>query len=452
MTNLLTVFRYELRQQFRSKAFLLLTFGLPLLAVIIFLGYREYKDRQDENDKPASPVEESNDIGTRIGYVDLTPEGLFPAPDVYEPVQCNLDENERGFTQTVELARERSRIIKRITSPYCLKGWLTAYNTFEAGEDALDDGDIDVLYVIEPDYVETGAVSQYISGFDMESATSETVLEDYLLRSLLNDLDSQTYESLYMRLRDPALVVRHTITASGETEADKENQNFLVVYGFGLLMMLGIFWGGGYLMNSVVQEKESRIIEIVLSSVSPTPLLAGKVLAMGLSAVIQVVTLLAAFIYIITQAGVFSDSLDGIEIEAGRVALMGLFAALGFLLFGSLMAAIGALSTSMRESQNFVVVVTLPAAVPFFFMTLFVEMPNGTLATFLSLFPLTAPLSMIMRLAVTSVPFGQIALSVALLLVAVAGAIWFAGRLFRVNTLLMGTMPKLRDIPRLLRG
>jgi ABC-2 type transport system permease protein len=125
---------------------------------------------------------------------------------------------------------------------------------------------------------------------------------------------------------------------------------------------------------------------------------------------------------------------------------------LGFLLFGSLMAGIGALSTTVRDSQNLVTIVTLPAAVPFFFLTVFVEEPNGRLAVALSLFPLTGPLSMVMRIAVTDVPLVQIALGLVLQVLAVIFAIWLAGRLFRVNTLLMGNMPKLRDLPRLVRG
>jgi len=106
----------------------------------------------------------------------------------------------------------------------------------------------------------------------------------------------------------------------------------------------------------------------------------------------------------------------------------------------------------MRESQNYVTFVTLPAALPFFFLSLFAEEPNGTIATVLSIFPLTSPLSMIMRASVTTIPTGQLALSIGLLVLTVIFVIWLAGRLFRVNTLLMGNMPKLRDIPTLIRG
>jgi ABC-2 type transport system permease protein len=132
--------------------------------------------------------------------------------------------------------------------------------------------------------------------------------------------------------------------------------------------------------------------------------------------------------------------------------VMAIYFVLGVLLFGGLMACIAALSTTLRESQNFIVVITLPAMIPFFFLTIFAEEPNSTLAATLSMVPITAPLSMVMRTAVADVPLGEIALSIILLLLAVAFVIWLSGRFFRVNTLLMGKMPRLRDLPKLLRG
>jgi ABC-2 type transport system permease protein len=91
--------------------------------------------------------------------------------------------------------------------------------------------------------------------------------------------------------------------------------------------------------------------------------------------------------------------------------------------------------------------------IPFFFISIIAEEPNGTLAVVLSLIPFTSSLSMAMRLSVTDVPIGELLLSLGLLLLGVMGAIWLAGRLFRVHTLLAGNLPKFSDLPRLiLRG
>jgi ABC-2 type transport system permease protein len=171
---------------------------------------------------------------------------------------------------------------------------------------------------------------------------------------------------------------------------------------------------------------------------------------MGAIALIQVVAIVGTFSFLVSRADEIVDSLGEVEIVPERLAIMGLFFLLGFLLFGSLMAAIGALVNNSRESQNFVAFVTLPAMIPFFLITYFAEEPNSTLAVVFSLIPITAPLSMIMRVSVTDVPLLQVAASAALLSVGVIFAVWIAGRLFRVNTLLTGNTPKLREIPRLL--
>jgi ABC-2 type transport system permease protein len=362
--------------------------------------------------------------------VDLT--GLFPGPATYPEVGCMTEK---------ALDALSSEEVKRITSPFCWSPIVSSYGAVEAGREALDDDAIDVLYVVEPDYVETGNISVYVRKISFEHMDSESLMQEYLIRSLLYNVEAEEYESLYLRLRDPAVVTDHRITETGVAAKENENRTFVLVYAFGLLTMLGVFWGGGYLMQSVVQEKESRIIEIMLSSVRPTALLSGKILAMGLLAIFQITMLVGTFLYIAARAGNVIADLGDIEIEPYKLALMLVYFVLGFLLFGSLMAAIGALSTTMRESQNFIAVVTLPATIPFFFLTLFAEEPHGTLPVVLSMIPFTAPLSMTMRIAVADVPAGEILLSLALLIGGVALAIWMAGRLFRVNTLLAGNLP-----------
>jgi len=446
MKHWLDVFQYEVRQQFRRKAYLFITFIVPLLAIAAFYGYQFYRDSiQGGEDEAEHPItEEIQDNSTRIGYVDLTEDHMFPPPDSYPETDCTVKPEDAN-----NLSPE---FIKRISSPYCMRGNIRAYDTQAAGEQALDNDQIDVLYVIEPNYAENSSVSLYMSGFSIEDASSDQIIEDYMLASLLYNVDPATYEQLYLRLRDPAVINEHILGDSGIASSDEEGQNFILVYAFGIILMMSLFWGGGYLMQSVVQEKESRIVEIILSSVNPIGLLTGKTLAMGAMSLLQVGTLVGTFVFLIGQGGDLSESIGDVEISPVRLGLMVVYFILGFLFFGGLMAAIGAVSSSVRESQNFVVVVTLPATIPFFFLSLFAEEPNGTLATTLSFLPITGPLSMIMRVAVADISPVQIIATIAIQVLSVLFALWFAGRLFRVNILLMGNTPKFRDLPKLLRG
>ncbi len=448
MTHWFDVFLYEVRQQVRRKSYLFLTFGLPALAVVAFLGYQAYQDTRDnssDNNTPSSSItEEINGTDQVVGLVDLTPDGLFPPPESYNttPDMCDAS----------NVATLDPALIKRLTSPGCMSSIIRGYPSFEAGKTALENSEIDALYVIEPDYVETGEVSEYMTGFNIETANTDQFVENFVLATLLQHADPATYETLYFRLRAPATMQEHRIDAQAQTKAENENQGFVLVYAFGIILAMSIFWGGGYVMQSVVQEKESRIIEIMLSSVRPLPLLVGKVLAMGTLSLIQVATLAGTFMVLGGRAGSVVESLGDISVSATALALLIVFFVLGYLLFGSAMAAIGAMSTTARESQNFVSVVTLPAMIPFFVMSIIVEEPNGTLATILSLIPVTAPMAMGMRVAVIDVPVGQLLLSLGLLIGGVLFTFWMAARIFRVNVLLMGTMPKFRDIPKLIRG
>jgi|AMZC01.1.fsa_nt_AMZC01001475.1_6 ABC-2 type transport system permease protein len=448
----IVVFRHELRHMFVRKSYLFITFGIPILALLAFYGYRLYQHLSaDEEETPA--IAEVNKGSQAVGYVDLTPQGLFPAPDSYPPVKCEPSAQELAllnFDETVD--RTRSAVIKRISSPYCLRELITRYGTEEEGKAALEAGDISALYVIEPDFVESGKVSVYVSGLNLQAADTQNLMEDYLVRSLLVSVDVPDYESLYLRLRTPAVVVDHRLSETGAVEESREDQEFLLVYAFGLLLMFSVFWGGGYMMASAVAEKESRIVEVMLTTVRPMALLLGKILAAGLLALLQMITLAGTLLFIGSQLGDVFEALGDIEVSTRAIVTLAVYFLLGFLFFGGLMAAIGAMSTSLREAQNFVTIVTLPAAIPFFFLTIFAEEPNGTLAVILSLIPFTAPLAMVMRQAVVTVPTFQLVLGIALQMVAVAGAVWLAGRMFRVNMLLMGHMPRLRDIPKLVRG
>ena len=271
MTHWTNVFLFELRQKFRSKSYLFVTFGLPILAIVLFFAYQAYQDFSSEEEDTANPITETADSSDNvIGYVDQTPQALFPAPESYDaaPEDCQVTAASVG-----DLTPD---VIKRITAPYCMRGIVRAYDSREAGEQALRDGDLDALYVIGPDYLETGEVAAYSEGFSLESASTETLMNDYLLASLLSNVEPEAYERLYLRLRDPAVIVENKLAGSNGAETANEDQGFALVYGFGLLLMMTVLWGGGYVMQSVVQEKESRAIEILLSSVRPNALLTGN--------------------------------------------------------------------------------------------------------------------------------------------------------------------------------
>jgi len=144
-------------------------------------------------------------------------------------------------------------------------------------------------------------------------------------------------------------------------------------------------------------------------------------------------------------------AIANIELPLSLLPILFLYFVLAYLLFAGLYAVIGAISNSMREGPQYAVIFTLPAALPFYFISVFSSTPDAALPVIMSLFPLTAPIAMTLRLLVAPVPAGQIALSLGLLALGVVAAIWAAGRAFRVQVLLAGQPPKFRELGKLLR-
>jgi ABC-2 type transport system permease protein len=450
MTNWTTVFWFEFKRQVSRRAYLLVTFGLPILAIVGFFVINQISPSDEESSlellEETSPTGETEDgtISTS-GFVDHS--GLFTLPDA-----SNL--NSAACQANVSSPEELTpTIIKQTNAPVCFTPYLRQYPTLEAGKEALRDGKVSSLFLIREDYLSSGEVAQYIEELDFGDTPAPNIFENYLLSTLLQNVPPEAFEVLYLRLRTPAIFNEIRVSETGATQENiNQGQNFALVYGFSIIMMLGIFWGGGYLMQGIIQDKENRIVEIVLSSVRPTPLLFGKIMANGLAALVQVLMFTAVGLFLIQEGGNLIDALDGVDVRVMSLVGMFVYFVLGFLLYGSLMAGIGALSPTMREAQGLLVFVTLPVIVPLLFQSVIAEEPASSLAVFMSIFPLFSPLGMIMRLAISDVPASELALSLGLLLLTVIGSVWFSGRLFRVNTLLMGNLPRLRDIPKLLRG
>jgi ABC-2 type transport system permease protein len=144
-------------------------------------------------------------------------------------------------------------------------------------------------------------------------------------------------------------------------------------------------------------------------------------------------------------------SLSGVDLSPIKIFIVILYFLGGFLLVASFQAGLGAVSTNMREGPQYAAFFTLPMVIPLWLINFFIETPNGNVAVILSLFPITAPLAMVQRIAIAVVPWWQLALSLVLLALGVIMTLWLASKLFRVNTLLAGTLPKLAELFRLLR-
>ncbi len=309
--------------------------------------------------------------------------------------------------------------------------------------------------VIPPDYVDTGALTAYSTGglFDSLSVGDSSALRAFLVKGLLG---AQVDPILVERAADPTTdVASVTLGEDGRPTTDGNPlasvTGFLIPYVLSIFLIISIFTASSYLLRSVSEEKETRVIEVVLSSVPATQLLAGKVLGLGALGLTQVlVWLLSSF----GLSGGLGALVAGAVIVLNPVAfaLSAVYVVLGYLLYGTLMAAAGALGTSMRESQQLGGIFSFAAAVPLMFNSLILASPDSVYARALSLFPLTAPTTMMLRLPLSpTLPWFDIVVSIVGLLITIPLVLWAGAKVFRMGLLLYGKRPGVRQIVRALR-
>ena len=246
------------------------------------------------------------------------------------------------------------------------------------------------------------------------------------------------------------------IGEDGQVEASgRAAQLVKLVTAYGMLMifyMTLLLWGVS-IMRGVVEEKSSKVVEVLLSSVNARQLLFGKVLGIGAVALTQYLVWASAGIvsYYVLSASTLDlqGALSTLSIWT-VLAFLGYFI-LGYFFYASVFAALGACSTSDQDMQQFQLFGTMPAVVGLMLSFYAFTNPDTTLATVLSLIPPFTPFVMIVRTSVMAPPFWEVALSVLSLLAGIAVMTWLAAKIFRIGILMTGKKPTFKEIFRWMR-
>jgi ABC-2 type transport system permease protein len=242
-----------------------------------------------------------------------------------------------------------------------------------------------------------------------------------------------------------------SVTPAGEPVSEASvAAGFIVPYVFTLIFVLSIFITSGYLLQSVTEEKENRVVEIVLSSIPALPLMAGKVLGLGAAGLTQVAIWTATAIVAIPLVNQ-QFSVD-ISVSPVTLALAVLFFCLGYLSYGAIFAAVGSLAPGAREAQQYSSFFGFFAVIPLVATPLFLNDPASPIVAALALLPLTAPAAALELLAIPGSSPLLIGASLVSQLVFMAIAIIAAGRIFRATLLLYGAQPGVRRIVGALTG
>jgi len=209
---------------------------------------------------------------------------------------------------------------------------------------------------------------------------------------------------LYQQYTMPANFEYVDLAPEEETPDLNDPMAFYLPYGITMLFYILIMTSASLLLNNVNKEKENRVMEVLLTSLKPVQLFTGKIIALGLAGLLQLVVWLGSAAVILKLGGSTLRLPEGFQLPPSLILFGVVFFVLGYAIYGSLMAGVGALVPNLKEASQATTMMIIPLIIPLMFFNALLQDPNGTLAVFLSLFPLTAPVAMMTRLATGITP------------------------------------------------
>lgn len=223
--------------------------------------------------------------------------------------------------------------------------------------------------------------------------------------------------------------------------------NTMLPFAFMFLLLMGVMGSGQTLLTTTVEEKSSRVVEVLLSAASPMQLMAGKLIAQMSASLLAMSVYLALGLLTLT-----SFSLFGL-LDLSLIFYLVVFFLIGFFTIGSLMMAVGAAVNDMREAQSLLMPITFIFIAPWVLWMPSSRNPDSTLAVVTSLLPPVNTFAMLLRLASTSPPpTWQVWLSIALGVAGVVGTVWVAAKVFRIGLLMFGKPPNFATLVRWIRA
>jgi len=398
MNKTFLLIKHEFLNTVRRKAFIILTLAFPLIALLGIVAGQVIPKMIT----PTTTIE-------KIGYIDKI--GAF---------NQGIDENNIQ---------------------------LIPYNTEDDAKAALVKKGIKEYFVIGTEYISTGLIQRYTLTSEIApSTTVQTVIRDFLLNNLLKGNTADVIQ----RAKSPLNIASTTLTTAGTPTSRQGGFSALSLpYIFSILLMISIFTSSGYLLQGLGEEKENRVMEILLSSISPKQLLAGKVLGLGAAGLVQIIVwLISANFLMKIASATWGNVLGSLQVPPDFLILGIIYFILGYLLEAVIMAGVGSVSPTAREGQQMSAFFIIPVIIPIYFMGLIMAHPENIIVKLLTFIPITAPLTVIVRLGLSSIPLWELLVSIGILILSIWGLFALTTKLFRTYLLMYGKRPDLKEIVR----
>jgi ABC-2 type transport system permease protein len=347
---------------------------------------------------------------------------------------------------TMEGFIDKSGLVKGIPDGYQYR--LEQFSSEEAARAALEKNEISAYYIIEPDYLENGTVIYVRPDFNPLGGSIQSSSIETLMAYSLTDGNL----ALYHRLENPLILTTQVVDTTAPERDQNDPMTFLLPYLVTFLFYIVIMTSSSLLLSSISNEKQNRVMEVLMTSIDPQQMLTGKITALGLAGLLQTVIWTGSGFLLLRLAGQNFSLGAAFQLPASILVWGILFFIFGYAVYASLLAGVGALVPNMREASQLTMVIIMPMVIPLMFISMLIQAPNSTLSVIFSIFPLTAPVAMMTRLAGTTVPIWQCLLALVLLALTAVYLIRAVARLFRAQNLLAGNSVNILTYLRALSG
>jgi ABC-2 type transport system permease protein len=425
MRKIWLVVKREYLVRVRTKGFIIGTIALPLFVVVVML----------------LPVILAKRQPTRTQKIAVLDETGVLAPAFTQDLSEKLPNGQPAF-----------RVARTLNPP--ASGDVAALRKDLHAE--VNTGKLDG-YLVLPKDVLGGKSAEFYS----KNPTGDLTFLGTLRRAVSDAVIASRLEQHGVRVDKLSELVRGVnvsfIRVTREGEVEEKGQTFLVAIMVAMVLYMTLIVYGVMTMRSVVEEKRTRIVEVLVSSLRPYQLLMGKVLGVAAVGFTQYLiwTICAGLFagYGAAMASAFSPgaSVPKIQLPASMLVYLVVFYLAGYFLYASLYAAAGAMVSSDEDAQQVQMPMTLMIVVSFLLFTVIMHNPNSTLSIVLSEIPFFAPILMILRIAMQTPPFWQIALSLVLAVATTLAILQFSAKIYRVGILMYGKRPSLVELWRWLR-
>jgi ABC-2 type transport system permease protein len=316
--------------------------------------------------------------------------------------------------------------------------------------DKINSQAIDGYLWLSEDAIASGKVtwvSRHMQYFSERSRLGETLNQVIQSERLSkNGLSGDEAERLLKPIKVESIRME-----SGREATGSGGGKFMEVAVMVMLLYMAVLLYGISVMRSVLEEKNSRILEVLLSSATSTELMAGKLLGVGAVGLTQILVWVVIAVVFAFPGMAMQPSLSEFQVPPTVLVAFAVFFLLGYLLYSTMYAAIGAITTTEQEGQQLQFFIIIPLVLSVFMLAPVVRNPDAAMMVWMSMVPFFAPVVMYARIVVQTPPLWQIALSVFLLIATIAGLLVLCARIYRIGILIYGKRPNLPEIVKWLK-